>query len=258
MEPAKKIWIVGGSLGIGLELVKLFLEKNYLIIASSRNTSNSLELVELKKRFPDKLTLLDIDVSSKEDIKEKVKIAWNINKGLDIWFYNAAAYDVMTIETWDIEKFEQMNEVNYLGVVRIMSNLLPYFKSTKERSNKNMKWVWNCSLSSYFGLPNAGGYSAPKAALVNLAESIYPELENSNINLQIINHGFVKTRLTSKNEFKMPQLMEAKYTAEKIIKGMEKSLSFEIRFPFGLRSFLSLLKILPYRISLAITKKLLP
>ena len=60
------------------------------------------------------------------------------------------------------------------------------------------------------------------------------------------------------NEFQMPQLMEAEYTAEKILQGMEKSSSFEIRFPFGLRIFLSLLKMLPYKISLALTKKMLP
>ena len=256
MEPKNRIWIVGGSSGIGLELVKLCLHNNYLVIVSSRNASKTDDLKKLKKQFDKELNLLDMDVTSKEDIAVKVKNAYSIYDGLDIWFYNAAAYEVMSIDTWDIEKFEQMNEVNYLGVIRVMSNLLPILRNDKTR--KNVKWIWNCSLSSYFGLPQGGGYSAPKAALVNLAESIQPELELTNINLQIINHGFVKTRLTAKNEFQMPQLMEAKETAEKILKGMENSSSFEIRFPFGLRIFLSLLKMLPYKISLALTKKMLP
>jgi len=255
MQATKRIWIVGGSSGIGLELVKLCLNSNYLVIVSSRNTLKTNDLIKLKEQFSKELHLLDMDVSSKEDITVKTKDAYSIYDGLDIWFYNAATYEVMSIEAWDIEKFEQMNEVNYLGVIRVMSNLLPIFHNDKTR--KNLKWIWNCSLSSYFGLPQGGGYSAPKAALVNLAESIQPELEVSNINLQIINHGFVKTRLTAKNEFQMPQLMEAKETAEKILEGMEKSSSFEIRFPFGLRIFLSLLKMLPYKISLALTKKML-
>ncbi len=256
MEPKKRIWIVGGSSGIGLELVKLCLKSNYLVITSSRNASKSDDLIKLKEQFSKELNLLDMDVSSKEDVASKVIAAYSTYDGLDIWFYNAAAYDVMSINSWDIEKFEQMNEVNYLGVIRVMSNLLPHLHNNKTR--ENMKWIWNCSLSSYFGLPQGGGYSAPKAALVNLAESIQPELEISNINLQIINHGFVKTRLTAKNKFQMPQLMEAKETAEKILEGMENSSSFEIRFPFGLRIFLSLLKMLPYKISLALTKKMLP
>jgi short-subunit dehydrogenase len=260
MEPKKRIWIIGGSTGIGFELVKLCLNNNYLVITSSRNASTSDDLIKLKDKFPNELNLLDIDVSSKEDIKQKVKIAYNLYDGLDIWFYNAAAYNVLSIDSWNIEKFEQMNEVNYLGVIRVMTNLLPYFKDSKSSntSNIDVKWIWNCSLSSYFGLPQGGGYSAPKAALVNLAESIQPELEVLNIKLQIVNHGFVKTRLTAKNKFQMPQLMEAKYTAEKILEGMENSSAFEIRFPFGLRMFLSLLKTLPYKISLALTKKMLP
>ncbi|MAD43278.1 MAG: short-chain dehydrogenase [Arcobacter sp.] len=258
MQAKKRIWIVGGSLGIGLEFVKLCLNSNYLVITSSRSASTSEDLLELKQQYKEELSLLDLDVSSKEDIKQKVQIAWNTYEGIDIWFYNAATYNIMSIDSWDIEKFEQMNETNYLGVIRIMSEILPCFKNLENTSVKNMKWAWNCSLSSYFGLPNGGGYSAPKAALVNLAESIQPELKISNINLQIINHGFVKTRLTAKNQFEMPQLMEAKETAEKIFEGIENSSSFEIRFPFGLRAFLSLLKILPYKISLALTKKMMP
>ncbi len=253
MEPKKRIWIVGGSSGIGLELVKLCINSNYLIVVSSRNSTNSEVLLKLKEKFPEKISLLDIDVSSKKDITDKVEEAWNIFDGLDIWFYNAGAYDVMSIDSWDTEKFEQMNEVNYLGVIRLMVKLFPYFKNSKKGH-----WIWNCSLSSYFGLPQGGGYSGPKAALINLAESIYPELDLSNIKLQIVNHGFVKTRLTAKNKFDMPQLMEPKYTAEKILEGIEKSSSFEIRFPFALSSFLRLLKFLPYKISLALTKKMLP
>lgn len=253
MEPKKRIWIVGGSTGIGLELVKLCLNNNYLVIASSRNALDNNNLRKLKEEFPKEINLLDIDVSAKESIKYKVKEAWDIYQGLDIWFYNAGAYEAMSMENWDIDKFEQMNEINYLGVVRLMTILFPYFKDSKQSH-----WIWNCSLSSYFGLPQAGGYSAPKAALVNLAQSINPELELSNIKLQIINHGFVKTRLTDKNKFKMPQLMEAKYTAEKIFEGMNESSSFEIRFPFVLSSFLKFLRFLPYKVSLAITKKMLP
>ena len=253
MKPKKRIWIVGGSSGIGLALVKLCLLNKYLVVTSSRHTSNNITLQNLREQFPKELKLIDIDVSLKDEIPKKVKEVWSIYNGLDIWFYNAGAYEVMNIDQWDREKFEQMNEVNYLGVIRLMTELFPYFNEL----NKG-KWVWNSSLSSYFGLPLGGGYSAPKAALVNLAESIQPELKLSNIKLQIINHGFVKTKLTAKNKFKMPQLMEPNYTAEQILKSIESSNSFEIRFPFLLSSFLSFLRFLPYKISLSLTKKMMP
>ena len=250
MEPNKTIWIVGGSSGIGLELVKLCLKNNYNIVVSSRNSLKTKELLNLKNTLPEQIHILDLDVTNKENIKEKVKEAWNCFNGIDIWFYNAGSYDVMNIDSWDSEKFEQMNEVNYLGVTRLMTELIPYFKN----SNKG-HWVWNSSLSSYFGLPHAGAYSAPKAALVNLAQSIQPELSSLNIKLQIINHGFVKTKLTDKNKFEMPQLMEADFTAAKILNGIENSTSFEIRFPFILSLVLRIINLLPYSLALALTKR---
>lgn len=250
MEPNKTIWIVGGSSGIGLELVKLCLKNNYNIVVSSRNSLKTKELLDLKNTLPEQIHILDLDVTNKKDIKEKVKEAWNCFDGIDIWFYNAGSYDIMNIDSWDSEKFEQMNEVNYLGVTRLMTELIPYFKNSSKGH-----WVWNSSLSSYFGLPHAGAYSAPKAALVNLAQSIQPELNSLNIKLQIINHGFVKTKLTDKNKFKMPQLMEASFTATKILKGIENSTSFEIRFPFILSLVLRIINLLPYSLSLALTKR---
>lgn len=249
----KRIWIVGASSGIGLELVKLWLKAGNQVIASARTATKTAELQELQFKYPNHLILLDIDVSSLANIQHVSQEAWNAYDGLDVWFYNAGAYHVMDIHQWDVEKFEQMNDTNYMGVVRLMHTLLPYFIA-----QGHGKWVWNASLSSYFGLPLGGGYSAPKAAMVNLAESISPELLNSNILLQVINHGFVKTRLTAKNTFKMPQLMEPARTAEKIAHEIEQSNRFEIHFPFALSAFLRLLQWLPYALSLRLTRKMIP
>lgn len=249
----RRIWIVGGSTGIGLELVKLWLSAGEAVIASARSASRSDELMQLKSIYPDSLALLDLDVRSDDNTASVAEAAWKIYSGLDLWFYNAGAYNVMKAAEWNIGAFEQMNQVNYMGAVRLMNALYPYF--LKEGSGR---WVWNSSLSSYFGLPFGGGYSAPKAALVNLAESLQPELKQSGIELQIINHGFVKTRLTAKNRFDMPQLMEPSYAAAKIIKGLNEPYRFEIRFPYRLSLFLRMLKLLPYKIALALTAKTLP
>ena len=50
MQARKRIWIIGGSSGIGLELVKLCLKKNYLVIVSSRNCLENNSLKELKNK----------------------------------------------------------------------------------------------------------------------------------------------------------------------------------------------------------------
>lgn len=249
---SKRIWIVGGSSGIGLELVKLWLKDGARVVVSARKASTEDYLITLKQEFPQFLHLLDMDVTDTDSVSHAVENLWDIYSGIDLFFYNAGTYETMKVNEWKFEHFKQMSEVNYLGAVRVMTKILPYFE--KQTSGR---WVFNLSLSSYFGLPYGGGYSAPKAALSNLCESLQPELIQKNIQLQIINHGFVKTRLTAKNDFEMPQLMFPEEAAKQIFEGLKKPYRFELRFPFALSLFLGILRILPYKLSLALTKKAL-
>jgi short-subunit dehydrogenase len=245
-------WLVGASQGIGLELIRLWLEEGHRVIASARSATQSLPLQELQFRYPKHLTLLDLDVTNPLDCEIKSQQAWSIYNGLDCWFYNVGAYQPMRIAQWEWSQFVSMNQANYLGAVSLMLPLHPKFKQ-----QGHGRWIWNGSLAAYFGLPYGGGYSAPKAALVNLAESLQPELQQDGIRLQIINHGFVRTRLTAKNQFSMPGLLEPQQAAQKINLGMHRQHGFEIRFPFGLRLVLSLFKLLPYRWSLSLTRRML-
>lgn len=247
-----RIWLVGASQGIGLELVKYFLKQGYKVIASSRNAENEADLLVLQVEYGEQLVCLNLDVNDQQDCDFKSHVAWSMFGGLDLWFYNVGLYQPMHAAEWNWRSFVQMNQANYLGAVALM---LPLQKHFAEQGSG--RWVWNASLAAYFGLPYGGGYSAPKAALVNLAESLQPELAQQGIQLQIINHGFVRTRLTAKNQFEMPGLLEPAQAAQQIAKALENSTAFEIRFPFKLRVILSLLKVLPYRWSLALTRKML-
>ena len=249
----KKVWIIGSSSGIGFELVKLWLQNNYLVIASSRDAVNSCELLKLKSIYTEQLELLNIDVLDNKSVIESVNKVFNIFNDLDICFFNAGVYESMNIEQWNISNFESMINTNYLGAVRILKPLVGYL----EKQKKESRVILNASLSSYFGLPYGGAYSASKAALLNLAQSIQPELSKKNINVQIINHGFVKTRLTSKNDFDMPQLISPDIAAKKIFEQVNKPYRFEIAFPFILSNFLRLISLLPYKLSFSITKKFL-
>jgi len=249
---SKRIWLVGGSSGIGLELLKLWLINGDKLIVSARKTSTNKMLQALTQIYPDNLKLIDIDVADTTSIENAINKVWNTYNGLDTWFYNAGAYESMKADEWQFNHFKTMNDVNYLGAVNIMTELYPLFKE-----QGNGRWVVNLSISSYIGLPYAGGYSAPKAALLNFSESIQPELLEKNIQIQVINHGFVKTRLTSKNNFDMPQLMEPEVAAKTIFEALEEPYRFEIRFPFAISLFLRILRLLPYKFSLKLTKKAL-
>lgn len=249
---SKIVWIIGASNGIGLELAKLYLAKGDNVIVSSRDTFSSMHLRALQQEHIAQLHLVDIDVTDLKSVQAATQRAWNIFGGVDICLYNAGVYESMKLDEWKMEHFEAMNEVNYIGAVRVLHEIIPLFKEQKQGHI-----AFNASVSSYFGLPYGGGYSAPKAALLNFCESIKPELDTQNIKLQVINHGFVKTRLTAKNSFEMPQLLEASEAAQKIYEGLLKADIFEIKFPWAITRFLHLLRIMPYRLAFYFTKKAL-
>lgn len=248
----KIIWIIGGSSGIGFELAKKYLQNENRVIVSSRSAESSSELIELSKIYSDNLSLIDIDVLDFESVLEASKKAWELYSRIDICFYNAGSYETMKVENWNMSHFETMTQTNYLGGVRVINAMMPYFSMQKQGH-----FVFNLSISSYVGLPYGGGYSAPKAALLNLCESLQPELAKKDIKVQVINHGFVKTRLTAKNNFEMPQLLSPIQASERIYSELQKAYRFEIRFPFIITTFLTVLRMLPYKIALKITSKAL-
>lgn len=244
------IWLVGGSQGIGFELSRKLLEQGYELIISSRQAEREHNLLRLKQEYPLNVHLLNLDATDNQSVNCAVGFIQLKFGYLDYWIYNAGSYFPMSIDEWKFEHFKMMNDTNYLAVIQLMIALQPLFLK------HGGKWIWNGSLSADFGLPYGGGYSAPKAALVNLAESLQPELKRVNIELQIINHGFVKTRLTDKNDFQMLGLMEPEVAANQIAEYV-KSTRFEVRFPWRLSSILHALKWMPKSWALAITKKTL-
>ena len=101
------------------------------------------------------------------------------------------------------------------------------------------------SVAGYRGLPKSLVYGPTKAAVINLAETLYLDLQPKGIGVCVINPGFVRTPMTDQNDFKMPALIEPGEAAEEIVKGLERG-EFEIDFPKRFTRFLKFLRVLPY------------
>jgi short-subunit dehydrogenase len=142
-----------------------------------------------------------------------------------------------------------MYETNFLGVINVLSAVLPVFR---KRSSGHVSWI--ASVAGYRGLPKAAAYGPTKAALINLAESLRPELEAEGVTVSVINPGFVKTPLTAQNDFPMPFLMEPDEAARLTIAGLA-SRRFEIAYPRPFVAILKFARLLPYRIYFALIRR---
>jgi NAD(P)-dependent dehydrogenase (short-subunit alcohol dehydrogenase family) len=153
---------------------------------------------------------------------------------------NAGDYEPMPLEDFDTALFERLNAVNYLGPVNVLGAVLPLL-----RAHGGGEVLLNASAAGLLGLPRSAPYSAPKAATIHLAESLRPEAARWGINLRVVNPGFVRSRLTDKNRFKMPGLLTPEQAASRIVAAIGKP-QFEISFPRRLIWPLKLLRCLPY------------
>ena len=105
-------------------------------------------------------------------------------------------------------------------------------------------------------MPNSTGYGPSKAALNNLAESLYFDFGRHNVRVSLVSPGFIKTPMTDKNNFKMPFLKTAEFASDKIYNDLVNNSNFEIHFPKQLTLILKLFRILPYKLYFYLVKKL--
>ncbi|KUJ72487.1 SDR family oxidoreductase [Thiomicrospira sp. WB1] len=254
---ARRVWVVGASTGIGLALTARLLAGGFAVVASSRQATDNRALQELDAIYPGQLACVDLDVTQPDTLASAVDQAWSKFQGLDVWFYNVGVYERVSFQNSRFEDYARMNAANYLGCVALMHALRPHVLA----GEGPVRWIWNLSIANQIGLPYGGGYSAPKAALLNLAEALAPELYALNVRLQVVNHGFVKTRLTAKNPFQMPALMRPEQAADHLYALIDRPFDrpgrFETHFPKRLTWVLKLLRHLPYAWQLALTKKMI-
>ena len=243
----KVIWITGASSGIGKALALKFANKGWQVAASARRENLLNEISELNEN----ISSFPLDVTNQNNCKETFELIKNKYQNIDICFFSTGTWDPKKEKEIDVDQMKKVMEVNFFGTLNCIKVVENYFR---EKNSGHISIV--SSIAGYRGLPNSTGYGASKAALNNLAESLYFDFARYNVRVSLVSPGFIKTPMTDKNEFKMPFLKTAEFAADKIYKGLIQSSSFEIDFPKELTLILKFLKILPDWLYFKIIRKL--
>ena len=243
----KTIWITGASSGIGKSLALKFANEGWQVAASARRK----DLLNQLSMSNQNISPFPLDVTSRENCEEIFEKIKNKFENIDTCFFSTGTWDPKKEKEIDIDQMKKVMEVNFFGTLNCIKAVEMYFK---EKKNGNMSIV--SSIAGYRGLPNSTGYGASKAALNNLAESLYFDFGRYNVRVSLISPGFIKTPMTDKNKFKMPFLKTPEFAAEKIYNGLINGSSFEIDFPKELTLILKFLKILPDSVYFKLIRKL--
>ncbi len=213
----KTYWIIGASEGLGRALAHAMDQSGARLILSARNDERITDLArDLNHARP-----LTMDVTDPEAVAAAVKAAGPI----DGVVYCAGQYTPINVQTWDADAVDAMCDVNFLGALRVMAHIAPAFA---ERDRGHIVLIG--SLAGFRGLPGAIGYGASKAALMHLGENMYADLRGSGVTVQVINPGFIETRLTAKNDFKMPFIQTPQKATAQVMAAM-RSRRFSTSFP---------------------------
>lgn len=239
-------WITGAGSGIGRALA-LRLARDGASVAVSARSAERLAAVAAEN--PGRIHAFPLDVTDPDAVAAGVGAIEERLGPIDLAVLNAGTHTPMSLEDFSAGTARALFEVNYMGVVHGLDALLPRLR---RRGAGQVAVV--ASVAGYRGLPTAAAYGPTKAALINLCESLKPDCDRAGIRLTLICPGFVATPLTARNDFPMPDLIDADQAAELIVAGLAGD-AFEIAFPKRFTRKVKIARCLPYGLYFPLVRK---
>ncbi|HCY75899.1 MAG: SDR family NAD(P)-dependent oxidoreductase [Ignavibacterium sp.] len=242
------ILITGASSGIGYQLAKDFADEGAQIALLSRRT-DLLESLTNELKSKTKIKYYKCDVTVKSEVALAISKIKNDFLKIDIAILNSGVGFRSSVLEYNSEAAEKTFNTNVLGSVYCIEQLLPDFITEKRGVIVGIS-----SLGDGKGFPKSGFYSASKAALTIILESLRIELKKYNVKVITVKPGFIKTPMTDKNEFKMPYLMRVEESSKIIIDGLRREKRI-IEFPWQTTLGAKVLRMMPTKWFEAIASK---
>jgi NAD(P)-dependent dehydrogenase (short-subunit alcohol dehydrogenase family) len=252
------VWLVGASAGIGEALALALAARGARLTLSARNAP---ALQALAKRCGPATQVLGCDVTDPASLDALFARFDDGRAELpQLGIYLAGDYSALNAADGGemSQRVRQIMAVNYSGAadwsLRFTQRLL---RQRADGGQRVMGIALVGSMAGYQGLPKALGYSPSKAALMRFAECLYLDLAPHGLGVWLVSPGFVATRLTAQNDFRMPALITPAQAASAMLDGLAGG-GFEIHFPKRFTLAMKLLALLPYGLSLRLLRRLAP
>jgi NAD(P)-dependent dehydrogenase (short-subunit alcohol dehydrogenase family) len=186
----KKTWfITGAGRGMGVEFAKAALAASHNVVATGRKPDGVAEALG----EADELLVCKLDVTSPQDAEAAVEEAVDRFGGIDVLVNNAASFEAGFFEELTPEQVERQLAVSLVGPMNVTRAVLPVMR--KQRSGHV---VAISSLAALTGAEYNTAYAASKWGLDGWMEALAPEVEPFGIHTTIVNPGFFRTTLLTK------------------------------------------------------------
>src|SRR5476651_219898 len=206
----KVILVTGASSGLGLATATALAAQGHTVYGTTR---------DIKRIKGVSFNPLQMDVTDDASVNAAIAKIIKAEGKIDVLVNNAGNGITGPLYAMPVEFAKKQFEVNFFGVVRVSSAVLPGMIEKKQGLVINVS-----SLAGLFGLPYQGLYSASKFAIEGYSESLRMELQNTGVKVAVVNPGDFKTDFTGNRE-KVPFTLKnesLKKEFEAAVAAMEK------------------------------------
>jgi short-subunit dehydrogenase len=236
---SKIVLLTGASSGIG-EALAIELAKRGAVLGLLARRKDLLDEIAVKcEQAGGTARVFACDVVDEKGVHAAAESLRNEFGKIDVMIANAGIGGSSHAKHLEASEVRKVTEINFFGAVNAVTAVLPQMI---EQTGGQIVAI--SSLAGFRGLPRSASYSASKAAMTNFFESLRLDLLNTNVDVTIIQPGFIRTPLTDDRANKMPFLMELDEAIPYFINAIEKRKKFAA-FPWQLATLVRLARIFP-------------
>jgi len=179
----KVVLITGASRGMGKETGEFLARKGYQVYGTTRNP----------EKYPHHpFLLVQMDLEQPDSIRAAVNEVIQKEGRLDVLINNAGRGMMGPLEETSSEQLQQLFQTNLFGLIETIKAVLPVMRKQGGGHIINVS-----SVAGFLGLPYRGPYSASKAAVMIISETLRYELYGSGIEVTNICPGDIATDIAS-------------------------------------------------------------
>src|SRR5215470_18653986 len=207
MKDPHNILVTGASSGIGEALAVAYAGPGINLALTGRDAGRLQGVVAACRARGATVQAATIDVADRETMARWIEELDRATP-IDLVIANAG---IGVGATTGMETEEQTRRVFNVNLDGVLNTVLPLIPKLAARRRGQIALM--SSLASFRGFPTSPTYCGSKAALRVWGEGLRGNLQAHNVEVSVICPGFVRSRITDRNEFPMPFLMSAERAA---------------------------------------------
>ena len=187
------VLVTGANRGQGRAISEHLASSGAIVGIGARNYDDAEETAD--KIGKDHAFPVQLDVTKESDWHSAVEKIIDQFGRIDVLMNNAGAFKRQSFKETTLEDFQQLINVNQLGVFMGMSAVIPHMEKQQKGSIIN-----NVSISSFAPISRSSAYAATKSAVVAMSKAAAVELGQHGIRVNMVHPGAIDTGMMPDNE----------------------------------------------------------